>query len=72
MHDIKWIREHKAEFDRGLQRRGLTPEGERLLTIDDRRRAIIRVAESYRARRRVASEEIGKAKAKVTTPLRNH
>jgi seryl-tRNA synthetase len=64
MHDIRWIREHKDEFDRGLSRRGLPPEGDRLLAIDERRRAIIRVLESWRAVRKTASEEIRQAKAK--------
>ena len=27
MHDIKWIREHEEEFDRGLARRGLAAGG---------------------------------------------
>ena len=35
MHDIKWIREHKEEFDRGLKRRGLPGEAEKLLAIDE-------------------------------------
>jgi len=62
MHDIKWIQEHADEFDRGLKRRGLEGQAQRLNTIDDRRRAIIRVLESYQARRNSASKEIGVAK----------
>jgi seryl-tRNA synthetase len=62
MHDIKWIREHKEEFDRGLARRGLSPESGRLLAIDERRRAAIQKAEAALARRNVASREIGAAK----------
>jgi Seryl-tRNA synthetase len=31
MHDIKWIRENPAAFDRGLARRGLAPQAERVL-----------------------------------------
>jgi seryl-tRNA synthetase len=62
MHDIKWIREHKEEFDRGLARRGLAPEAGRLLAIDERRRAAIQKAEAALARRNVASREIGAAK----------
>ena len=34
MHDIKWIREHAGEFDRGLARRGLPPEAEKLIALD--------------------------------------
>jgi seryl-tRNA synthetase len=62
MHDIKWIREHKEEFDRGLARRGLPPEAGKLLAIDERRRAAIQKAEAALARRNTASREIGAAK----------
>jgi seryl-tRNA synthetase len=64
MHDIRWIREHKDEFDRGLSRRGLAPEGDRLLAVDERRRAAILKSEQAQARRNAASKEIGAAKAK--------
>jgi seryl-tRNA synthetase len=64
MHDIKWIRENPAAFDRGLARRGLAPQAERLLQIDERRRAIIQKLEGAQARRNAASKEIGQAKAK--------
>jgi seryl-tRNA synthetase len=62
MHDIKWIREHKEEFDHGLKRRGLTGEADKLLAIDERRRAAIQKAEAALARRNAASREIGAAK----------
>jgi seryl-tRNA synthetase len=62
MHDIKWIRDHSEEFDRGLMRRGLSPEADKLLAIDERRRAAIQKAEAALARRNVASREIGAAK----------
>jgi seryl-tRNA synthetase len=64
MHDIRWIREHPDEFDRGLARRGLKGEAQHLISIDERRRAIIRVSESWKARRNAASKEIGQAKVK--------
>jgi seryl-tRNA synthetase len=62
MHDIRRIREHPDEFDRGLERRGLSPEARRLIEIDERRRAAIQRAEAALARRNVASKEIGAAK----------
>ena len=34
MHDIRWIREHPKEFDRGLMRRGLPPRAEKILALD--------------------------------------
>jgi seryl-tRNA synthetase len=62
MHDIKWIREHAQEFDRGLERRGLPPESPRLIGMDERRRAAIQRLEAALARRNAASKEIGAAK----------
>src|SRR5688572_20219643 len=64
MHDIRFIREHKAEFDKGLARRGLPPEADKLIAIDERRRAAIQKFEQAQARRNAASKEIGQAKAK--------
>jgi seryl-tRNA synthetase len=62
MHDIKWIRDNPDAFDRGLARRGLPPEANRLIEIDERRRAAIQKAEAALARRNAASREIGAAK----------
>src|SRR5215468_10738642 len=62
MHDIKWIRENPQAFDRGLARRGLPGEAERLIALDERRRAAIQKAETALARRNAASKEIGAAK----------
>jgi seryl-tRNA synthetase len=62
MHDIKWIRDNPSVFDRGLARRGLPPESERLIALDERRRAAIQKAEAALARRNAASKEIGAAK----------
>jgi len=62
MHDIRFIRENPEIFDRGLARRGLAPQAERLIAIDERRRTAIQAAEAAQARRNAASKEIGKAK----------
>jgi seryl-tRNA synthetase len=62
MHDIKWIRENPAAFDRGLERRGLPAESARLLALDEKRREAIHKAETAQARRNAASREIGTAK----------
>jgi seryl-tRNA synthetase len=62
MHDIKWIRDNPAAFDRALARRGLPPQAGRLIEIDERRRAAILKAEAAQARRNAASREIGAAK----------
>src|SRR5262249_16479510 len=62
MHDIKWIRDNPQAFDRALARRGLAGEAQRLIELDERRRAAIQKAEAALARRNVASKEIGAAK----------
>ena len=62
MHDIKWIRDNPAAFDRALARRGLPSEAARLIEIDERRRAAIGKAEAAQARRNTASKEIGAAR----------
>jgi len=64
MHDIKWIRDHPDDFDRGLARRALAPMAAALIAIDERRRAVIARLEAAQARRNSASKEIGQAKAK--------
>lgn len=62
MHDIKSIRDNPQAFDAGLARRGLKPLADHLISIDERRRAIIRVLETNQARRNAASKEVGEAK----------
>src|SRR5262245_61739489 len=70
MHDIRFIRENPAEFDRALNRRPLDAESKKLfssqnlLAIDERRRGAIQKFEQAQARRNAASKEIGQAKAK--------
>jgi seryl-tRNA synthetase len=61
MHDIKWIRDNAEAFDAALKRRGLPAEAQRLNSIEGRRLAINRVLESWRARRKVASDKIHQA-----------
>jgi len=62
MHDIRFIRDNPDAFDRGLARRGLAPQAERLIELDERRRANIFELETAKARRNAASKEIGEAK----------
>src|ERR1700733_10458392 len=62
MHDIRFIRENPDDFDRGLARRGLPPEAQRLIALDERRRAKILELETAQARRNAVSKEIGEAK----------
>ena len=64
MHDIRFIRENPEAFDRGLKRRGLPPEAERLIEIDARRRNLITGLGHAQARRNAVSKDIGEAKKK--------
>ena len=62
MHDIRFIRENPEAFDRGLKRRGLEPQAQRLIALDEKRREKILALETAQARRNAASKEIGEAK----------
>jgi seryl-tRNA synthetase len=61
MHDIKSIRDNATAFDAALKRRGLDSMADHVNSIEGRRLAIIRVLESWRARRKVASDKIHQA-----------
>ncbi|MDC7789883.1 serine--tRNA ligase [Rhodoplanes sp. TEM] len=61
MHDIKWIRENPSAFDEALKRRGLSGQAQNLISIDEHRRAIIRVKEGCLSRRKEASAKIADA-----------
>jgi seryl-tRNA synthetase len=65
--DIKWIRDNKDAFVKGLSDRGFDdPRAalNRLLSLDEERRATIQKLQDAQARRNAASKEIGNAKAK--------
>ncbi|WP_374371928.1 serine--tRNA ligase [Tabrizicola sp.] len=64
MHDIRFIRENPAAFDRALSRRGLAPMAGELLAMDEARRAKILAAETAAAAQNAASKEVGAAKAR--------
>ncbi|MFN3989736.1 MAG: serine--tRNA ligase [Erythrobacter sp.] len=64
MHDIRFIREHPEEFDRGLKRRGLEPLAAELIAIDEERRAATTAVQVAQSRRNEASKLIGAAMAK--------
>jgi seryl-tRNA synthetase len=62
MHDIRFIRDNPDAFDGALKRRGLEPQAQRLIALDEQRRAKILTLETAQARRNAASKEIGEAK----------
>ncbi len=63
MHDIRFIRENKTAFDRGLTRRGLKPLGDTLVALDDCRRAAIAALQQNQEKRNALSKGIGQAMA---------
>ncbi|HUZ32195.1 MAG TPA: serine--tRNA ligase [Xanthobacteraceae bacterium] len=62
MHDIRFIRDNPQAFDRALARRGLEPQAQRLIELDQTRRIAIQTLEEAQARRNEASKLIGAAK----------
>ncbi|HEY5379058.1 MAG TPA: serine--tRNA ligase [Pseudolabrys sp.] len=76
MYDIKWIRENLPVFEGGLTRRGM-PQAElkalieRILKLDEDRRAAITQSEQGQARRNAASKETGEAKKAKDEPRAN-
>jgi seryl-tRNA synthetase len=61
MHDLRWIREHPEEFDRGLTRRGLPKRAEAILALDRSWRAAETRAQEAQAQRNRIAREIGAA-----------
>jgi seryl-tRNA synthetase len=62
MHDLRWVRDHPDEFDRGLARRGLPQSAEDILALDRSWRAVETRAQEAQARRNQVAREIGAAK----------
>jgi seryl-tRNA synthetase len=62
MHDLKWIREHPEEFDRGLVRRGLPSRAEETLALDREWRSAETATQEAQARRNRIAREIGAVK----------
>ncbi|MBO9712232.1 serine--tRNA ligase [Sphingomonas sp.] len=69
MHDIRTIRDHPEQFDRGLARRGVEPAAADLIALDERRRAVVTELQAGQARRNEASKAIGAAKAQKDEAL---
>ena len=64
MFDLKWIRDHPEDFDRGLARRGISPKAEEILLLDSRRRVLISRCQTLQQDRNKASKLIGVYKRK--------
>lgn len=61
MHDIKAIRDNPQAFDAALQKRGAEAVAEKLVAMDEKRRALTTEAQEAQATRNAASKAIGKA-----------
>jgi len=64
MHDIRFIRENPAAFDKGLSRRGLAGMSASLLAMDEARRTLIHQSETAKAEINALSKAAGEAKAR--------
>jgi seryl-tRNA synthetase len=67
MHDIKAIRDDPQAFNKGLARRGLPPQAESLIALDERRRTAILALQRAQERRNAASKQVGVAMARKDT-----
>jgi len=63
MHDIRWIREDGAAFDKAMARRGFEPQAGAILEIDKKWRDATTELQQLQQRRNEASKEIGKVKS---------
>lgn len=63
MFDIKWIRANSEDFDAAMIRRGVGAQSDKLIALDEARRAAIQSVNDLQEQRNSSSKEIGKAKA---------
>lgn len=63
MHDIRFIRDNPAAFDKALGKRGLAPMSGEILKLDETRREQMTALQNALARRKELSAAFGKAKA---------
>ena len=62
MLDIKFIREHFDEVRKGVEAKGLTVNLGEIISLDEKRRALIQEGESLKAKRNQVSADVGKIK----------
>jgi seryl-tRNA synthetase len=68
MHDIRFIRENPEAFDAALARRGVEAQSVAILTADKTWRETASQIQADQARRKILSQEFGKAKAQGVSP----
>lgn len=62
MHDIRWIRENADAFDAVMQKRGLSPQAQSLIAIDEKRRDAITRLNELQSQRNEVAKQIGQKK----------
>lgn len=62
MLDIKFIRENFDAVRKGIEAKGLTVNLGEIISLDEKRRALIQEGEALKAKRNQVSEEVGKKK----------
>lgn len=62
MHDIKWIRNNPDAFDRAMLKRGLEPQSQQLMELDEGRRLKLTRLQELQAERNEVAREIGARK----------
>ena len=68
MHDIRSIRDDPQAFDAAMARRGLGPQAEAILALDQARRTELNTVQEMQARRKILSKEFGESKQKGAEP----
>jgi seryl-tRNA synthetase len=66
MHSLDTIRANPSAFDAGLKSRGLEPQAEHLISLDDRRRHAIAEAQEAREQRNALAQKMGQIKRNAT------
>ncbi|MCQ8185425.1 serine--tRNA ligase [Parvularcula sp. BGMRC 0090] len=64
MHDIRWIKENQAAFDRAMERRGAEMRSASLVALDEERAATVKAMNDAQAEQKQVSKKIGMAKGK--------
>ncbi|MEM8726928.1 MAG: serine--tRNA ligase, partial [Pseudomonadota bacterium] len=67
MHDIRLIRDEPKAFDAAMARRGLPPIADKIVALDEERRALTTQLQKAQSRRNEASKAIGQAMGKGDT-----
>jgi seryl-tRNA synthetase len=62
MLDLKYIREHFDDVRKGVEAKGLTVNLGEIISLDEKRRALIQEGESLKAKRNQVSADVGKMK----------